>query len=229
MAASRVWRRIYMSRIQANTPERASRPSASGGAVAHISQPSSDDGPRQIDETVDAGRLDVLEAYDDNDCRRLTDAIAALLPPDGDVRDEAQSRRPKLYIDQLNMIGEHPKVISKAVIDYAVATEMNWLWTQRNLGQPTIRRYREALVSKWAQIYAAHPPDTEHPENNKTIGCTIYDRVMESVSRLRIYDGALWVEGTSEGHMHHFANGDDREDPSNFVKWHPAYDQEVGE
>lgn len=184
------------------------------------------DGAASVHARDSPERRDALAAYDRRDGLSLEAAINALLPPD-DGAGEARAKRPKLYVHQLNMIGEPPAVVAQAAIDYAVATEMNWVWAQRNINPDVIRRYRQRLYAKYEQVRRAHPADEEHPERNREIGCAIYDETMKQVAHLRTHDGAIWVNGTSEGHLHHMAN-DESDDPTQFVKWHPAYDQETG-
>lgn len=202
--------------------EKPVQPSVSGGASGVALN--NDDVPLEVCEASESRQA----AYFADTQRKLIEAIYALMPGRDEKREVARSKNPKLYIEQLHMIGAMPGVVEDAVVRYAMATEMNWVWTQQNIPQSVIDRYKQTLLAKYHDIYQAHPPDENNPELNKQIGCTIYSEVMERVSHIRTYDDALWVDGTSEGQMQHFANGEEPE-PEDFVKWHPAYDQEVGE
>ena len=108
-----------------------------------------------------------------------------------------------------------------------MADEMNWNWARHNVSENVIKMYKRKLLSKYHTIYDAYPPKTSEVENAE-IGRKIYKEVMEAVSHVKTYDDAPWVDGTSEGQMHHLANGES-EDEREFVKWHPAYDSEEGE
>ena len=159
--------------------------------------------------------------------RKLIEAIAALQLSQDEIDAEARSMYPKKYVEQLYMIDASPDVIDDAIMRYTMATEMMWNWTRHNVSEKVIGMYKKRLLAKYHEIYDAYPPE-ESPVKNQEIGRKIYKEVMEKVSHEKTYDEAPWVDGTSEGQMHHFANGES-ENEREFVKWHPAYDREVGE
>lgn len=161
----------------------------------------------------------LLDEYCEADDTKLLEAISRLMPPEGEIRDRANTElRPEQFIRQLKIIDASIKVCEDAVKDALKAKFTRLRWARTGISQYVCDQYLDDVEKVYTDVQMlVEPVEDKNDSKNVTIGKKTYMRCMEKSENVMFNGCSLRDKNISRGVLHQFANGE-RE-----IGWHPYW------